>query len=140
MLTSVKARIGAMAAVAAIAASGAMAAPGVADAATTHPAARVPTALSIKASAPVAAHHLTFARIVGQLTSNGTPIRFKMIWLERQGPNGHWFIVQRELTRPHGWVAFRVRERKTSSFRLVFHGTANFKPAVSSTVTVMAES
>jgi hypothetical protein len=139
MRTSFKARLGALAATAAIATTGAMAVSGVADAAT-HPAARVATTLSIKASTPRAVHHRTVARIGGQLTAGTSQIKFKVIWLERQGPKGHWIVVQRERTHRHGWVAFRVRELKTSNFRLVFRGTANFKPAVSAPVTVTAVS
>ncbi len=140
MLTSVRAKLGAMVAVAAIATSGAMALSGVADAATTHPAARLPTALSIKAAVPVTRHGWTFSIIAGQLTSSGTPLRFKLIWLERQGPKGHWFIVQRERTHLRGWVAYRVGERRTTNFRLVFRCTPNFKPAVSTPVTITAGS
>ncbi|HUJ05743.1 MAG TPA: hypothetical protein VLX31_06495 [Streptosporangiaceae bacterium] len=140
MLASVKAKLGAVVAVAAIATSGAMAVSGVADAATTHPAARLFTALSIKAAVPVTRHGRTFDVIAGQLTSSGTPLRFKLIWLERQGPKGHWFIVQRERTRLHGWVAYRVRERQTTNFRLVFPGSPNFRPAVSTPVTITAGS
>lgn len=137
MRTSFKARLGALAAAAAIATTGAMAVSGVADAAT-HPAARVATSLSIKASTPHAVHHRTFAKIAGQLTAGTSPVRFKVIWLERQGPRGHWIVVQRERTHRNGWVLFRILERKTSNFRLVFRGTANFKPAVSAPVTVTA--
>jgi hypothetical protein len=140
MRTSVKAKIAAAAAAAAIATTGAMAMTGVADAATTHPAARVATALSIKASTPVARHHVTVAKIAGQLTAGTTPLRIKPVWLERQGRSGHWFVVQRELTRWHGWVAFRIRERKTTNFRLVFRGSLNFKRAASVPVTITAAS
>ena len=137
MRTSFKARLGALAASAAIATTGAMAVSGVADA-TTHPAARVATSLSIKASTPHAVHHVTVAKIAGRLTAGTSAIRFKVVWLERQGPRGHWIVVQRERTHRNGWVVYRIRERKTNNFRLVFRGTANFKPAVSATVTVTA--
>jgi len=140
MRTAIKARAVALAAAGAIATTGVLAASGVADAATAHPAGRVATALSIKASTPVARHHRTFAKIAGQLTAGTSPVRFKVIWLERQGPKGHWLIVRRERSGVHGWVGFRVAERATSNFRLVFRGTPNFKPAVSSTVTVTAAS
>jgi hypothetical protein len=141
MRTSLRARLGAVAAAAAIATSGAaMTVSGVADAATTHPAARLATALSIKSSTPVARHNRTVARIGGQLTSGMTPLRFKAVWLQRQGPKGNWFVVQGERTHRHGWVVFRVHERKTTNFRLVFRGSANFKRAVSAAVTVTAAS
>jgi hypothetical protein len=138
MRTSVKARLGAVAAAAAIAATGAMAASGVADAAVTHPAARVATALSIKAGKPVAVRHGTTARVGGQLTAGTSPIRFKWVWLEKQGPRGHWFPIRRELTRVHGWVVFRIFEHRTASFRLLFRGSPNFAPSVSAPVTVTA--
>jgi hypothetical protein len=137
MRTSVKARLGAVAAAAAIATTGAMAASGVADATVTHPA-RVATALSIKAGKPVALRHVTTARVGGRLTSGTSPIRFKPVWLERQGPHGHWFPIRREFTGVHGWVVFRVFERKTGSFRLLFRGSPNFAPSVSAPVTVTA--
>jgi hypothetical protein len=140
MRTSFKARFAAVAAAAAIAASGAMTMSGVANASTGHPAAKLPTALSIHASAPVTRHHRTFARISGQLTSGTTPLRFKVVWLERQGPKGHWLVVRRERTHRNGWVFYRVGERKTSNFRLVFRGSPNFSRSVSSTVTVTAAS
>jgi hypothetical protein len=140
MRISVKARLGAVAAAAAIATTGAVAASGAADAAVTHPGARVATALSIKAGKPVALHHFTTARVGGQLTAGTTPIRFKWVLLERQGPRGHWFPIRRELTRVHGWVVFRVFERKTGSFRLLFRGSPNFAPSVSAPVTITAAS
>lgn len=138
MPISVSARFGALIAAATIATTGVMAT-GVAEAAT-HPAARLSTSLSIKASTPKAVRHHTVARIAGQLTSGTSPLRFKVVWLERQGPHGHWIVVQRERTHRHGWVVYRIRERKTSTFRLVFRGTANFKRAVSSTVSIAAAS
>lgn len=138
MRTSLKARLGALAATAAIATSGAMAASGVADAAV-HPAVlRLPTTLTIHASAPVTRHHLTFARISGRLSSHHVGLRHKVVWLQRQGPKGHWFVVQRGITHRHGVVVYRIRERKTSNFRLVFRGSRNFRRAVSATVTVTA--
>ncbi len=138
MRTSVKARLGAVAAAAAIASTGVVASSGVADAAVTHPASRVATALSIKAGKPVALRHVTTARVGGRLTSGTSPLRFKPVWLERQGPHGHWFPLRRELTGVHGWVVFRVFERKTGSFRLLFHGSPNFAPSVSAPITVTA--
>ena len=140
MRTAIKARAAALAAAAAIATTGVLAASGVADAATAQPAGRVATALSIRSSTPVAVHHHTFAKIAGQLTAGTSPVRFKLVWLERQGPKGHWFIVRRERTGVHGWVGFRILERATTNFRLFFHGTPNFKPAVSSVVTITAAS
>ncbi len=138
MRTSLKARLGALAATAALTTSGVMAASGVADA-SVHPAVkRLPTTLSIHASAPVTRHHVTFARISGRLRSHHVGLRHKVVWLQRQGPKGHWFVVQREHTHRHGVVVYRIRERKTSNFRLVFRGSPNFKRAVSAVVTVTA--
>lgn len=139
MLTSVKAKLAAAAAVAAIAATG-VTATGVADAATAHPASRVATALSIQASTPVARHHLTFAKISGQLTAGTSSVRHKVVWLERQRPNGHWFATRTKRTNLHGWVRFGVVERKTHNFRLVFRGSLNFKRAVSAPITITAAS
>jgi hypothetical protein len=139
MLSSVQAKFAVAVAAAAIATTGA-AATGVAEAATAHPASRVATALSIKASTPVARHRLTFAKVGGQLTAGTSPLRLKVVWLERQRPNGHWFAVKAKRTHWHGWVVFRVVERKTTNFRLLFRGSLNFKRAVSAPVTVTAAS
>jgi hypothetical protein len=140
MLTSVKAKLAVAVAATAIATAGAATATGVADAATTHPSGRVPTALSITASTPVGVRHLTFAKISGQLTSGNAPLRLKAVWVERQRPNGHWFPVRAKLTRLHGWVRFRVVERRTTNFRLLYRGGLNFKPAVSAPITITAAS
>ena len=137
MRTSVKARIGAFAAAAAIATTGAATMTGVADAAVSHPAIhRLPTELSVHASKPVTRHHLTLAAISGQLTSQGIPLRGKVVWLERRGPRGHWMIVRKQRTHVLGRVAFRVHERRVSKFRLAFRGDRMLKPSVSPTALV----
>ena len=136
---SLAARVGAVAAAAAIAATGATVAASAANAATAAPA-KVTTALSIANTTPKAHRHQTTAVVYGQLTAVSTttsPVRFKRVFLERQGPKGHWFVVQIGRTGRAGWVHFRVHVRKVAaSFRLVFRGTPNFAKAVSASDTI----
>lgn len=131
------ARFGAVAAAAAIAVTGATAA---ASASTAAPAAgKVATALSIHESMPVTHRHQITAIIAGRLTEpneSNHAVRFKAVWLERQGPKGHWYLVKGHLTNRRGWVAFRVHVKKSASFRLIFLGSANFARSVSSAVTI----
>lgn len=137
MGTSVKAKLGALAAAAAIAGTGA-ATSGVASAAV-HPAVtRLPTALSIHASAPVTRNHVTSARISGRLTSDHVPLSHKVVFLQRRVAIGHWVIVQKAVTNLGGRVSYLIHERKTSTFRLLFRGTRKYKRSVSPTVTVVA--
>jgi hypothetical protein len=133
--TSLAVRLGTVAAAAAIAVTGATAA---ANASTAAPAVqKVATSLSIANTTPKAHPHQTTAIVYGQLTSNGTPLRHLRVWLQRQGPKGHWFVVQLRRTGRAGWVRFRVHVRKNpASFRLVFRGTRNFEKAVSAVDTI----
>jgi hypothetical protein len=130
---TVAARFGALAAAAAIVVSGGAVA---ASAATAAPAAKLPTALSIQASTPKVRHHVTYAVIKGQLTSSGTPLRRKVIWLAKQGPNGKWHLVRRERTRHNGGVRFLVRTRRTVNYALAYLGSPNFQRAHSAVVTI----
>lgn len=134
---SLAVRFGAVAATAAIAVSGAAVA---ANAATAHPAVhKVATALAISETTPVVHRHVITSIIVGRLTApneNNAPVRFKVIWLEKQGPKGHWFLIRPELTGRHGQVAFRVLVRKSGTFRLAYFGSFNFARAVSAVETV----
>jgi hypothetical protein len=129
------ARIGAVAATAAIAVTGASAA---ANGATVAPAThKIPTALAISNSTPVAHRHHTTAVINGHLTAGAYNLRHLPVSLERLGLKGRWRVVRRALTRAHGHVFFRVHVlNKPGSFRLVFHGTRNFARAVSAVDTI----
>jgi hypothetical protein len=131
------ARFGALAAAAAIVVGGGAVAAG---ASTAAPAAKLPTALSIQAGTPKTHKHFTSDVIKGQLTSNGTPIRFKPVWLAKQGPKGHWHLVRRELSHRNGWVRFLVRTRRTANYALVFRGSPNFHRSHSAVVTVTVPS
>jgi hypothetical protein len=126
-------RFGALAAAAAIAVSGGAVA---ANAATAAPAAKLPTALSIQASAPVVRHHVTYARIKGQLTSSGVGLKFKVVWLAKQGPKGNWHLVRRDRTNRRGWARFLVHTRRTANYALVYRGQPNFQKAHSAVVTI----
>ncbi len=131
------ARFGALAAAAAIVVGGGAAA---ASAATAAPAAKLPTALSIQASTPRTHHHITFAVIKGELTSSGVGLKFKAVWLAKQGPKGHWHLVRREFTHRNGWVRFLVHTRRTANYALAFRGTPNFQRSHSAVVTITVPS
>ena len=133
--TSLAARIGAVACTAAIAVTGATAA---ANASTAAPAVhRIPTTLTISNSKPVVHKHQTTAIINGHLTAGSYNLRHLRVFLQRQGPKGHWYVVQIHLTRVHGHVFFRVHlGKKAVSFKLVFRGTRNFARSVSAIDTV----
>jgi hypothetical protein len=133
---SLAVRVGAVCAAAAIGIGGGVAA---ADAATAAPAhTKVPTALSIANTTPKAHRHVTTAVVYGQLTGpDGSTIAGKRIFLQRQGPKGHWLVVQIGRTHANGWVRFRVHVRKTAAnFRLVFRGQRNFAKSVSAVDTI----
>jgi len=131
---SLAARIGAVAATAAIAVTGATAA---ASASTAAPVSRIPTTLTISNSTPVAHRHHTTSVINGHLTAGTYNLRHLRVWLQRQGPKGHWYVIQTKLTRSHGHVLFRVRIGKNAvSFRLVFRGNRNFAKSVSAVDTI----
>lgn len=131
---SLAARVGAVAATAAIALTGATAA---ASASTAAPVTKIPTTLTISNTTPVAHLHLTTAVIKGHLTAGAFNLRHKRVWLQRQGPKGHWFVVQVKLTRSHGHVFFRVHVgKRAANFRLVFRGTRNFHRSVSAVDTI----
>lgn len=132
---SLAVRIGGVAAAAAIAVTGATAA---ANASTAAPAVhKIPTALAISNTTPVAHPHQTTATVVGHLTAGTYNLRHLRVWLERLGPKGHWRIAQTKLTRVHGHVFFLVHVyKKPATFRLVFRGTRNFAKSVSDTDTI----
>jgi hypothetical protein len=134
--TSLVAKAGAVVAAAAVGLTGAAAA---ADASTpAH--LRVTTALSIANTTPKAHPHQTTAWVYGQLTAPNdmnAPIRRDWVWLQRQGPEGHWYAVQGERTGSHGRVRFYVHLYKNAvTFRLVFRGTRNLARSVSTTDTI----
>lgn len=133
--TSLAVRLGSVAAVAAIAVTGATAA---ANASTAAPAVRkIPTTLTISNTTPVAHPHQTTATVIGHLTAGTYNLRHLRVFLERLGPHGYWHVTQRQLTRPHGHVFFRVHiHKKPVTFRLVFRGTRNFAKSVSLTDTI----
>jgi hypothetical protein len=133
--TSLAVRIGGVAAAAAIAVTGAAAAATASTAAPAHT--KVATALSIANTKPVAHRHQTTAIVYGQLTAGSATIAGKRIFLQRQGPKGHWFVTQIRRSGRDGWVHFRVHVRKVAvNFRLVFRGTLNFHKSVSATDTI----
>jgi hypothetical protein len=133
MRATIAARFGALAAAAAIAVSGGAAA---ANAATASPATKLPTTLTATAKPPVTHKHFTSDVIKGLLESGTTPLKFKVIWLAKQGPKGHWHLVRHERTRRNGMVRFLVRTRRTANYVLIYRGQPNFQRAVSNVITV----
>jgi hypothetical protein len=132
-------KIGTAVAAATIAVSGAA----VANAATTHAhAKRIPTVLTITAGPGHVVKHKyphTVAWVAGQLTTATRPsftVKGVTIVLERD-IKGTWTVTQHATTNRLGKVRFRVKAlRNGASFKLVFVGNKNFKPATSPIVTI----
>ncbi|HXZ64620.1 MAG TPA: hypothetical protein VEH05_07795 [Streptosporangiaceae bacterium] len=100
---------------------------------------KVLTALSIGVFRQVAHKHRITAVIDGRLfepNESDHGVRGKIVLLLREGAGGHWAVVGREFTGPHGGVAFGVHVRKSATFRLVFPGTPNFRASISATETI----
>jgi hypothetical protein len=80
------------------------------------------------------------ARIVGQLTTPGTPageVTGARIWLLREGPHGRWHVVQMQRTGRFGRVAFRVYHvAKGATFELLFRGNVNFARSKSPVIVI----
>ncbi len=108
-------------------------------AASPSPVVKIPTALSIAVTGEVTHKQRTRAVIDGRLSeSTGADqgVRGKVVFLLRQGADGHWFVVGQQFTGPNGGVAFRVRVFKSATFELAFRGTRHLAGAVSSTTTI----
>jgi hypothetical protein len=103
------------------------------------PVAQIATALSIGVTGEVAQNQRIKAVIDGRLFEPANAdhgVRGKVVFLLRQGANGHWFVVGQELTGPHGGVAFPVHAFNSATFRLVFRGTRHLTSAVSAATTI----
>jgi hypothetical protein len=140
---SLVARVGTVVATAAITV-GSVAA--TADAATAHHKVKTQTILQGTAK-PVHVnkrHPFGTARIVGQLTTPGTPageVSGARILLEREGANGKWHVVQHARTGRFGFVRFQVHHvAKGATFELVFRGNRNFAKSNSSVIVISAVS
>jgi hypothetical protein len=104
----------------------------------------VPSASSSAAASPApsaspARKHGITAVVFGRLfvpAANNQGVRGKVVWLLRQGANGHWFVAGRQFTGPRGGVAFVVHVFKTATFKLAFRGTPRFTAAISATTTI----
>ncbi len=131
--TSLAARVGAVVATAAIAVTGATAA---ADASTTTAASKIPTTLTISVAKPVVHKKFISDVVKGHLTAGTHTFSRLPVYLERQGPKGHWFVIRRELTGRHGNVVFVVRFKKSVTLKLVYRGNRFFHRSTSATVTV----
>ena len=141
---SLAARVGTVVATAAIAMGGVA---GAANASTAHPP-KVKTQTILTGTAKpvhVNKHHpFGTARIVGQLTTPGTPageVSGAKIYLEREGIHGKWHVVQAGRTGRYGFVRFQVHHvAKGATFELVFRGNRNFAHSASSVIVISAVS
>ncbi len=100
---------------------------------------KIATALSIGVTGEVAHNQRIKAVIDGRLfepTEADQGVRGKVVFLLRQGADGHWFVVGQEFTGPRGGVAFRVRVFKTATFELAFRGTRHLTGTVSAATTI----
>jgi hypothetical protein len=134
MRASLLTRAGAATAAGAIAVTGAMVTTGAASAATTR-VHRLPTHLSI-AKRHAVEHHRRITLIGGDLRSHRTPLRDKVVYLERRTPGTKWTVIGHEVTNRRGGVAFVVNPKVTARFALVFKGSPNFQASHSRVVTV----
>jgi hypothetical protein len=101
--------------------------------------AKIVTELSIGVTRQVAHKHQITAVVFGRLfvpSGSDHGVRGKVVWLLRQGANGHWFVAGRQFTGPHGGVAFGVHVFNSANFELVFRGTPRFTAATSATTTI----
>ncbi|MGH3399810.1 MAG: hypothetical protein ACRDPO_34515 [Streptosporangiaceae bacterium] len=134
MRASLLTRAGAATAAGAFAVTGAMVTAGAANAATTH-VRRLPTHLSI-AKRHAVEHHRRITLIGGDLRSHRTPLRGKLVFLERRTPGHKWTVIGHEATGRRGGVAFVVNPKVTARFVLVFKGSPNFQASHSRVVAV----
>jgi hypothetical protein len=85
-------------------------------------------------------HPYGTARIVGRLTTPGTPageVTGARIWLLREGAHGKWHVVRTHRTGRLGRVVFRVYHvAKGATFELVFRGNVNFARSRSSVIVI----
>lgn len=97
---------------------------------------RLPASLSIRADRPVASPTGT-ATVSGRLVSRGTPLKNKIVvLLGRPTGSTTWGFVAAKRTGPGGGVAYVVRPKVASSYKLVFQGTDRYRKARSGIVTV----
>jgi hypothetical protein len=128
-------RAGAVVAAAVIATTGAMTVAGAAGASTA-PAKRLPTHLSI-ADKRAVEHHKHVTIIAGRLTVRGwKKLPGRLVFLERITANHKRIIVGREHTGMFGGVAFAVAPRVRTHYRLEFPGTPRLHSSHSRVVTV----
>ena len=103
---------------------------------SSHPATRLPATLSIRSSHRLVglAGHDT---IRGQLRSRGVVLpRRAVVLQEHQAGIPGWQFRSTQRTNGHGKVSFTVQPKRKTAYRLVFLGSAVFRPAHSATVRV----
>lgn len=94
------------------------------------------TTLSISA-APTSITSGHTAAITGVLTTDGRPLRHRIVSLYRYDTtNKKWVRVAVELTGPRGGVRFAREPSTTAAFELVYSGTATLDAAHSAQTTV----
>jgi hypothetical protein len=119
----------------AVAATAVLTIAGTASATTAPP--KAPTTLSIV----LAKNTITVGEadtVGGTLASNGTALPGRTIQLDRWNlKTKHWSPFEEKKTGAKGGVAFRVWPATTTSYRLVFPGSLNYKYTHSGTVTAV---
>jgi hypothetical protein len=140
MRISLLTRVGTFALAGAIATAGALATTGMASASTAGPAAaqaRHATALSIHSSK----HHITDAGrkviVRGVLRSDGVRLAGKTVRLFRAFPGHPFKSIRKMKTNSIGKVRFVLHPRHTARYILVFRGTKDFKPHISSIIRIL---
>jgi hypothetical protein len=102
---------------------------------TVKPTPKTPTVLSIRLIPPAKAGQADVIR--GTLTADKAPVAGKRVWLERWNATTKRFVlVTGEFTGKLGRVAFLVKPRVTTHYRLEFFGTATLAKTHSAVVTV----
>jgi hypothetical protein len=137
MRASLLVRAGSAAAVAVMAMSGTMATAGAANAATAH-ARRLATHVYI-AKRPAVLHRRHVTVLVGDLRSHRSPLRDKVLYLDRRTAGHKWVVVGKEETGKFGGARFVVDPKVKAHYALVFRGSPNFQGSHSRVVVVGAK-
>jgi hypothetical protein len=120
----------------AIAAAAVLTAAGAASAATSTAPVKTPTTLTaVEAKAKIVVGQPDV--ITGTLLTGTKPVTGKVVWLYRwDAKTKKWISVEVDLTGKYGHVSYTVKPATTTSYELVFRGTANFAPSRSDVATI----
>jgi hypothetical protein len=97
---------------------------------------RIPTSLSIRAAHRVVGQDGRDL-VRGRLRTHGIGLRNRVVdLLTRTAADPAWQVVAQDLTDRAGAVKFRIRPTAPAAYRLVFEGTAVFRPSHSGIVRI----